>query len=138
MAALPFAADYPFLNILWSMLVFVGFFFWIWLAIMVFMDVFRRRDMGGFMKALWIIFVIFIPVLGVLVYLIAYHNSIAERNVKQAQAAQAAFDEQVRQAAGTGGPASEIATAQSLLDAGTITQAEFDQIKAKALAGQSS
>jgi len=135
MAALPFAADYPFLNILWSMLVFVGFFFWIWLAIMVFMDVFRRRDMGGFMKALWIIFVIFIPVLGVLVYLIAYHNSIAERNEKQVKAAQAAFDEQVRQAAGTGGPASEIATAQALLDAGTISQAEFDAIKAKALAG---
>ncbi len=134
MASLPFAADYPFLNILWSMLVFVGFFFWIWLAIMVFMDVFRRHDIGGFVKALWIVFVIFIPVLGVLVYLLAYHDSIAERNAKQAQAAQAAFDEQVRQAAGSSGPASEIATAQSLLDAGTISQQEFDQIKAKALA----
>ena len=135
MTNLPFAADYPFLNILWSMLVFVGFVFWIWLAIMVFMDIFRRRDMGGFAKALWIVFVIFIPLLGVLIYLIAYHNSIAERNVKQAEAAQAAFDQQVRQAAGTSGPATEIATAQSLLDAGTITQAEFDRIKADALAG---
>jgi hypothetical protein len=133
--SLPFAVDYPFLNILWSMLVFVGFVFWIWLAIMVFMDIFRRRDMGGFAKALRIVFVIFIPLLGVLIYLIAYHNSIADRNVKQAEAAQAAFDQQVRQAAGTSGPATEIATAQSLLDAGTITQAEFDRIKADALAG---
>jgi multidrug resistance efflux pump len=91
--------------------------------------------MGGFMKALWIIAVILVPLFGVLVYLLAYHNSMAERNVKQVEAAQAAFDEQVRQAAGTSGPASEIATAQSLLDAGTISQAEFDRIKAKALGG---
>jgi len=135
MSAVPFAADYPFLNILWSMLVFVGFFFWIWLAVTVFMDVFRRRDMGGFLKALWVIAVILVPLFGVLVYLLAYHNGIAERNAKQVEAAQAAFDEQVRQAAGTAGPASEIATAQKLLDAGTISQAEFDAIKAKAIGG---
>jgi hypothetical protein len=135
MSALPFAADYPFLNILWSMLVFVGFFFWIWLAVTVFMDVFRRRDMGGFMKALWIIAVILVPLFGVLIYLLAYHNSMAERNVKQVEAAQAAFDQQVRQAAGTAGPASEIATAQSLLAAGTISQEEFHRKKTKALAG---
>jgi len=138
MASLPVAADYPFLNVLWSMLVFVGFIFWIWLAIMVFFDVFRRRDMGGFAKAMWILFVIVIPILGVLVYLIAYHNSMAERNVKQAEAAQAAFDEQVREAAGKSGPATEIATAKGLLEAGAITQAEFDQIKSRALSGQSS
>jgi hypothetical protein len=137
-SALPFAADYPFLNILWSMLVFVGFFFWIWLAVMVFMDIFRRRDIGGFAKALWIIGVIIVPLFGVLIYLLAYHNSIAERNVKQAQAAQAVFDEQVRAAAGSAGPASEIATAQKLLDAGTISQAEFDQIKARAISGAGS
>ncbi len=132
---MPIAADYPFLNILWSMLIFVGFIMWIWLAIMVFMDIFRRRDIGGFAKAIWIIFIIFIPLLGVLVYLIAYHNGIADRNIKGAEAAQAQFDQQVREAAGTGGPASEIATAQSLLDAGTISQSEFDHIKSKALAG---
>lgn len=130
---MPFAADYPFLNIVWSMLVFVAFFFWIWLAITVFIDIFRRHDMGGFTKALWIILVIIIPWLGVLIYLIAYHSGMAERNAKQVQAAQAAFDEQVRQAAGTAGPASEIDTAQKLLAAGTISQAEFDQIKARAL-----
>jgi len=136
MANLPFAADYPFLNILWSMLVFVGFVFWIWLAITVFMDVFRRKDMGGFAKALWIVFVIFIPLLGVLIYLIAYHNSIAERNVKQVEAAQAAFDQQVREAAGKSGPATEIATAKTLLDAGAITEAEYEDLKRQALAGQ--
>ncbi len=105
MVSLPVAADYPFLDALWSMLVFVGFVFWIWLATSF--DVFRRRDMSGFVKAFWILAVILIPVLGVLVYLIAYHGSIADRNVKQAEAAQAAFDQQVRQAAGTAGPASE-------------------------------
>ncbi len=75
------------------------------------------------------------PAAGALIYLIAYHDGIAERNVKTAQAAQADFDQQVREAAAKGGPASEIETAQKLLDAGTITQADFDQIKAKALAG---
>ena len=135
MRDMPIAADYPFLNILWSMLIFVGFIMWIWLAIMVFMDIFRRRDIGGFAKAIWIIFIIFIPLLGVLVYLIAYHQGIADRNVKGAEAAQAAFDQQVKEAAGTGGPAGEIETAQKLLDAGTITQGEFDHIKSKAHAG---
>jgi len=132
---MPIAADYPFLNILWSMLIFVGFIMWIWLAIMVFMDIFRRRDMGGFAKAIWIIFIIFIPLFGVLVYLIAYHNGIADRNEKGQEAAQAAFDQQVKEAAGKGGPAGEIETAQKLLDAGTISQSEFDHIKSKALAG---
>ena len=102
---MPIAADYPFLNILWSMLIFVGFIMWIWIAIMCFMDIFRRRDMGGFAKAIWIIFIIFIPLLGVLVYLIAYHNGIADRNIKGQEAAQAAFDQQVKEAAGKGGPA---------------------------------
>jgi len=133
----PFADDYPFLEVLWSMLVFVGFVFWIWLAVMVFMDIFRRRDMGGFAKALWVIFVIFIPLLGVLVYLIAYHNSIAERNVRTVEAQQAAFEQQVREAADRSGPATEIATAKSLLDAGAITQAEYDELKNKAMAGRS-
>jgi hypothetical protein len=134
--SVPFADNYPFLDVIWSMLVFVGFVFWIWLAVMVFADIFRRRDMGGFAKAMWIVFVIFIPLLGVLVYLIAHHNSIADRNVKQAEAARAAFDEQVREAAGKSGPATEIATAKSLLDAGAISEDEYEDLKGKALAGQ--
>lgn len=132
---MPIAADYPFMDVLWSMLIFMGFIMWIWLAIMVFMDIFRRRDMGGFAKALWIIFVIFLPLLGVLIYLIAYHNSIAERNAKDVAASQAAFEQQVREAAGKAGPAGEIESAQKLLAAGAISQEEFDRLKAKALAG---
>ncbi len=137
MPNVPFADDYPFLEVMWSMLVFVGFVFWIWLAVLVFMDVFRRRDMGGFAKALWIVFVIFIPLLGVLAYLIAYHRSIADRNAKTQEAAQAAFDQQVREAADRSGPATEIATAKSLLDAGAISPEEFEDLKGKALAGRS-
>ena len=132
---LPLAADYPFMDILWSMLIFMAFVMWIWLAITCFMDIFRRRDMGGFLKAIWIILIIVIPWFGVLIYLIAYHGGIAERNAKGQEAAQAAFDQQVREAAGKSGPASEIETAQKLLDAGTITQAEFDTMRARALGG---
>jgi len=131
----PFATDYPFLDILWSMLIFMALILWIWIAILIFADIFRRHDMGGFAKALWIILIIFIPLFGALIYLIVYHQGMADRNVKDQEAAQATFDQQVREAAATGGPASEIETAQKLLDAGTITQADFDQIKAKALAG---
>jgi hypothetical protein len=130
---MPIAADYPFLDILWSMLIFMGFIMWIWIAIMCFADIFRRQDAGGAKKALWIVFIIFLPLLGVLMYLITNHNGIAERNVRGAEAAQAAFDQQVREAAGKGGPAGEIETAQKLLAAGTITQAEFDAIKTRAL-----
>jgi hypothetical protein len=129
------AADYPFLDVFWSMLIFMGLIMWIWLVISLFADIFRRRDMGGFAKSLWVIVLIFVPLFGVLVYLIAYHNGIAERNVREVEAAQAQFDQQVRDAAGTGGPAGEIETAQRLLAAGSITQQEFDAIKANALSG---
>jgi hypothetical protein len=131
--ALPMAADYPFLDILWSTLIFVGLCMWIWLVISIFADVFRRHDIGGFTKALWIIFVMFIPLFGVLVYLIAYDDGIAERTGKQQAAAEQAFDQRVREATGNSGPASEIATAEKLRDAGTITQDEFVQVKAKAV-----
>lgn len=127
------AADYPFLDVLWSMLIFMGLLMWIWLVISLFADIFRRRDMGGFAKAVWVIVLIFVPLIGVLVYLIAYHKGIAERNVRAVEAAQAQFDQQVREAAGAAGPASEIETARRLLEAGSITQQEFDAIKAKAL-----
>lgn len=129
------AAAYPFLNILWSTLVFMGFIMWIWIAITIFADLFRRKDIGGFTKAIWIILIIFLPLLGTLVYLIVNSHGMAERSHKSAEAAQAVVDQHIRQAAGAGGPAGEIDTAQKLLAAGTITQAEFDTIKAKALAG---
>ena len=125
------AADYPFLNILWTMIIFFAWVAWIWIAITVFVDVFRRHDIGGFAKAAWVVFVIVVPFLGVLIYLIAQHDGMRERSVKQAQAQQAAFDQYVRETAG--GSAGEIAKAKELLDAGTISQAEFDAIKAKAV-----
>lgn len=94
--------DYPFLNILWSTLVFVGFIMWIWIAISIFSDIFRRHDMGGVMKAIWILAIFVLPLLGSLIYLIAYNKGIAERNAKGAAAAQAAFDQHIREAAGAG------------------------------------
>jgi general stress protein CsbA len=125
------AADYPFLNILWTMIIFFAWVAWIWIAITVFADIFRRHDISGWGKAAWVVFVIVVPFLGVLVYLIAQHDGMRERSVKQAQDQQAAFDQYVRDAAG--GSAAEIAKAKELLDTGAITQAEFDAIKAKAL-----
>ena len=129
----PLAADYPFLNVLWSMLIFMAFVLWIWLAITCFMDIFRRRDTGGFAKALWVIFIIVLPYLGVLVYLIANHGGMAERQAKDVQQAEQAFDERVREAATSAGPAAEIEKARGLLDSGAITQEEFEQLKTKAL-----
>ena len=126
------AADYPFLNILWTMIIFFSWVIWIWIAVTVLVDVFRRRDIGGWAKAAWVVFVIILPFLGVLIYLIANHDSMAERSAKQAQAQKAQFDDYVRETAG--GSAGEIAKAKELLDAGTITQTEFDQIKQQALA----
>ena len=125
------AADYPFLDVLWTMILFFAWIAWIWIAITCFIDIFRRHDIGGGHKALWVVFIIVIPFLGVLVYLIAQHDGIRERSVKQAQDQQAAFDSYVKQTAG--GSAAEIAKAKELLDAGTITQDEFDAIKSKAL-----
>jgi hypothetical protein len=126
------AADYPFMDLLWTMLIFFFWVIWIWIVITVLIDVFRRHDIGGFAKALWVIFVVILPWLGVLIYLIVEHDGMRERSVKQAQAQQQQFDDYVRDAAG--GSAAEIAKAKELLDAGTITPEEFEAIKAKALA----
>ncbi len=128
------SSNYPFLNIFWTMLIFFAWVAWIWIAVTVLIDLFRRRDLSGWAKAAWVVFVIVLPFVGVLVYLIAYHDGMAERGNKQAEASQAQMDEYVRKTAGKGGPAGEIETAKKLLDAGTITQTEFDAIKAKAIA----
>ena len=127
------AVDYPFLNIVWTMLIIFAWVIWFWLLITVFSDLFRRHDIGGGSKALWVIFVIVLPFLGVLVYLIAQGDHMAERNMKQAKAQQEQMDAYVKSVGG-GGSAAEIERAKGLLDSGAITQAEFDQIKAKALA----
>jgi hypothetical protein len=128
------ATSYPFLNILWTTLIFFAWVIFIWIAITVLIDVFRRHDISGWVKALWVIFVVVIPWIGVLVYLIANHDGMTERRIKEAQASQAQFDDYVRNTASTGGAANEIEKAKQLLDSGAISQAEFDAIKAKALA----
>lgn len=127
------AASYPFLNILWDILIVFAWVIFIWIAITVLIDVFRRRDISGWVKAAWVVFVVILPWIGVLTYLIVNHNGMAERRTNEARAAQAQFDDYVRQTAGGGGPASEIEKAKQLLDRGAITQQEFDAIKAKAL-----
>ena len=128
------AADYPFLEVFWTMLVFFFWVIWFWLLITVFADIFRRRDLSGAAKAAWLIFVILLPYLGVFVYLITQSKNMAERNVKAAEAAQTQFDDHVRSVAGSGGAAAEIDKAKQLLDSGAITEAEYDAIKQKALA----
>jgi hypothetical protein len=131
---LPLAADYPFLDVFWSMIIFFFWVIWIWIVITVLIDVFRRQDIGGFAKALWVIFVVILPWLGVLVYLIVEHDGMRERSASQARQQKQQFDDYVREAAGGTDAASQIAQAKQLLDSGTITQAEFDALKAKALA----
>jgi Phospholipase_D-nuclease N-terminal/Short C-terminal domain len=128
------AANYPFLDVMWTMLVFFAWVIWFWLLITVFSDVFRRHDIGGGMKVLWCIFVIVLPFLGVFIYLIAESKGMAERNTKAVQAAQAQSEEYIRSVATQGDPATQIAQAKQLLDSGAISQQEFDALKQKALA----
>jgi Phospholipase_D-nuclease N-terminal/Short C-terminal domain len=129
------ATSYPFLEVFWTMLIFFAFVIWIWILITVLIDIFRRHDTSGFAKVLWIIFIIVLPYLGVFVYLIAEHKGMTERAVKQQEAAQSQMDKYVQSVAAKTDPSEQIAKAKGLLDSGTITQAEFDQIKQKALAG---
>jgi len=128
------AADYPFLEVLWTMFVFFAFIIWFWILITVFADIFRRHDIGGGAKTLWLIFVIVLPFLGVFVYLISQHDGMNERNMQKMQAQREHMDDYVRSVATTGGAAAEIEKAKGLLDSGAITQSEFDAIKARALA----
>ncbi len=128
------AYDYPLLDVFWTMLEFFLFFIWIWLLIIVFGDIFRSRDMGGFAKALWTIFVIVIPLLGVLVYLIARGGSMHERAVERAQQQDQAFQSYVQQAAGSTNAADEVAKLAELKASGAITEEEFQAAKARALA----
>jgi hypothetical protein len=121
-------------QVFWSMLWFFLFFIWIWLLIAVFADIFRSHDMGGLAKTLWVIFVIFIPYLGVFVYLIARGHKMHEHAVEAAQAQDAANRAYIQQAAGTSGSAAdELARLADLKDKGVIDDAEFQRLKAKAI-----
>ncbi len=129
------ASTYPFLEVFWTMLIFFAFFIWIWILFTVFADLFRRDDMSGWGKAAWIIVVIVLPYFGVFIYLIAEHKGMTERTIRQQQAAKTEMDQYVKSVAGDTDPTAQIAKAKTLLDQGTITQADFDQLKQKALAG---
>ena len=127
--------NYPFLEVFWTILIFFAFIVWLWILFTVFTDIFRRHDTSGFVKVLWIIFIIIIPYFGSFIYLIIEHKGMTERAIEAQKNAQAQVDQYVKSVAGAGDPAEQIAKAKQLLDSGAITQAEFDQIKQKALAG---
>ena len=129
-----FATNYPLLDIFWTMFEIFIFVIWIWLLIVVFSDIFRSRDMGGGAKALWVIFVVILPYIGVLVYLIARGGKMHERAEAQARQAQTEFDAYVKQAAGSGGSAADqLSKLADLKSKGVITDAEFEAEKAKVL-----
>lgn len=128
------ATDYPFLDLMWTMVIFFLWILWFWLLFTVFADIFRRHDLSGWGKAAWLIFTILLPFLGVFVYLITQNVGMTERNLERARAQRAQFDGYVRETADGGGASAEIERAKSLLDSGAISQSEFETIKQKALA----
>jgi ABC-type multidrug transport system fused ATPase/permease subunit len=128
------AYDYPLLGVFWTMLEIFAFFIWIWLLIIVFTDIFRSSDLGGVAKTLWVVFVLIVPLFGVLIYLIARGGSMHERAAAQAQRQDEAFREYVQQAAGPPSVTEELTNLANLRDSGVITEAEFQAAKEKALA----
>jgi Short C-terminal domain/Phospholipase_D-nuclease N-terminal len=127
------AYDYPFLGVFWTMLVFFLWIAWFFILFRVIFDIFRSHDLSGWAKALWLIFVIFLPFLGVFVYVIARGHKMTERDVAHAQQQEQAFQDYVRKTAGTGGTADELTKLAALKDQGTISETEFEQQKAKLL-----
>ena len=128
------ASDYPFLDVFWSMLIFFLWVAWIWLLITILTDVFRRHDISGWGKALWTIFVIIAPFLGVLIYMIVESKGMAERNMQTQRQYQAQADDYIRSVASSSDPTEQIAKGKQLLDSGAITAEEFESLKRKALA----
>jgi Short C-terminal domain/Phospholipase_D-nuclease N-terminal len=129
------ASSYPLLNVFWTMFEFFLWVIWIWVLIMVFIDIFRSHDLSGWAKALWFLFVLFIPLIGVLVYLIARGGEMHERAAQQAQRQDEAYRSYIQQAAGTSASsADQLAKLAELRDRGAITAEEFGSEKAKILA----
>ena len=128
------AADYPFLDLMWSMLIFFVWILWFLLLFRIFGDVFSRDDLSGLGKTGWLIFVIILPFLGVFIYVITQNDGMTKRSLARANKQKEQFDDYVRSTAGGAGSAAEIEKAKQLLDSGAITQAEFDSLKQKALA----
>jgi len=128
------AADYPFLNIFWTMILFFSWVIWIWMLVVILTDVFRRRDISGWAKAAWTVFLIVLPFVGVLTYLIVQGEGMNARRIEESQVAKSQFDDYVKTVAAQDAPAAQIERAKGLLDSGTITAVEFESLKAKALA----
>ena len=128
------ASSYPFLDVMWSIFIFFAWVIWIWFLITILADIFRRHDIGGGTKALWTVFVIFVPFVAALIYLITQGSAMAQRNVEQAQAAQSQADDYIRSVASQNDPSEQIRKGKELLDSGAISQDEYAALKAKALA----
>jgi hypothetical protein len=131
---MPIATSYPLLEAFWTILIFFGFIVWIWILFTVFADIFRRHDIGGWTKTAWIVFLVILPFLGTFAYVIAQHKGMNERSLRAQRSAKSELDQYVRSVAGTSDPTQQIAKGEELLKSGAITQAEFDQIKRRALA----
>jgi hypothetical protein len=127
-------AAYSFGDVMWSMLVFFLWILWFWMLFTILGDLFSRQDISGWVKAGWSVFVIVLPFLGVFIYLIAEGKSMGERAMQRAKSQQAQMDNYVRSVASSDSPTDEIAKGKQLYDSGAINQAEFEQLKAKALA----
>jgi hypothetical protein len=125
---------HPLLHVLWTFFLIFIWVAWFFILIRIVVDVFRRHDIGGGMKALWVLFIIFLPLLGALAYLITQGDKMETRDAADVQAQKAATDAYIRQTAGAGGPAAEIERAKALLDSGAIDEAEFQKLKAQTLA----
>ena len=128
------SSSYPLLNVFWSIFIFFLWVLWIWILIWIFIDIFRSHDLSGWAKALWFLFVLFIPLIGILVYLIARGGSMQERAAQQAQQEDQAARAYIRDAAGEGSSADQLAKLADLRDRGVISAEEFEREKTKVLA----
>ena len=128
------ASNYPLLDAMWTMIVFFAWIMWFWLLIVVFGDLFRRQDASGWAKGGWFVFLLLVPYIGVLVYLIAQGGHMAERRNRQAVQAQEQFESYVRSVSSDGSAADQIRRGKQLLDSGAITSEEYEALKRKTLA----
>jgi predicted PurR-regulated permease PerM len=133
MSPLAASYNYPLLDFFWTIFEIFLWVIWIWILIWIFIDIFRSHDLSGFAKALWFLFVLFIPLVGVLVYLIVRGGSMHERAVQQAQQQDQQARQYIRQAAGTESSADQLAKLADLRDKGVINADEFEREKAKIL-----
>jgi type VI protein secretion system component VasK len=127
------AYDYPLLDVFWTMLWFALFFIWIWLLVAIFADIFRSHDIGGGAKTLWVVFIIFLPLLGVLFYLIVRGRSMHERQARGAARQEQQFQDYIRDVAPRSTTADQLAKLADLKDRGILSDGEFESEKAKIL-----